>query len=107
MSAGKTSQQSDWFESDGGYQVMLPGPCEQTRTCAKDSNVAKLKENRRVYWLPGSAAENTDGAPLIIKFRVARLVVEQRQTLRQNSMQHSWRRMGKHADSNTRQYYVT
>ena len=44
---------------------MLPGPGEQTRTCAKDSNVAKLEENRRVYWLPGSAAEITDGAPLI------------------------------------------
>ena len=76
LSAGKTSQQSDWFESDGGYQAMLPGPGEQTRTCAKDSNVAKLEENRRVYWLPGSAAENTDGPPLITKFRVARLVVE-------------------------------
>ena len=76
LSTGKTSQQSDWFELDGGYQVMLPGTGEQTRTCAKDSNVAKLEENRRVYWLPGSAAENTDGAPLIMKFRVARLVVE-------------------------------
>ena len=75
-SAGKTSQQSDWFESDGGYQVMLPGPGEQTRTCVKDSNVAKLEENRRVHWLPGSAAESTDGAPLTMKFRVARLVVE-------------------------------
>ena len=76
LSAGKTSQQSDWFESDGGYQVMLPGPSKQTRTCAKDSNVAKLEENRRVYWLPGSAAESTDGAPLNMKFRVARSVVE-------------------------------
>ena len=75
-SAGKTSQQSDWFESDGGYQVMLPGTSEQTRTCAKGSNVAKLEENRTVYWLPGSAAETTDGAPLNMKFRVARLVVE-------------------------------
>ena len=72
LSAGKTSQQSDWFESDGGYQVMQPGPGEQTRTCAKDSNVAKLRENRRVCWLPGSAAENADGAPLIMKFRVVR-----------------------------------
>ena len=45
-SAGKTSQQSDWFELDEGYQVMLPGP---KWTCAKDSNVAKLEENRRVY----------------------------------------------------------
>ena len=76
LSAGKTSQQSDWFESDEGYQVMLPGPGERTRTCAKDSNVAKLKENRRVYWLPGSAVESTDGAPLYMKFRVARLFVE-------------------------------
>ena len=75
-SAGKTSQQGDWFGSDGGYQVMLPGPGEQTRTCAKDSNVAKLEENHRVYWLPGSAAENTDGAPLIIKFRVVWMIVE-------------------------------
>ena len=25
-SAGKTSQQSDWFELDEGYQVMLSGP---------------------------------------------------------------------------------
>ena len=70
------SQQSDWFESDGGYQVMLPGPGEQTRTCAKDSNVAKLEEHRRVYWLPGSAAESTDEAPLSMGFRIARLVVE-------------------------------
>ena len=62
LSAGKTSQQSDLFESDGGHQVMLPGAGEQTtRTCAKDSNVAKLEENRRVYRLPGSAAESTDG----------------------------------------------
>ena len=76
LSAGKTSQQSDWYESDGGYQVMLPDPGEQTRTCAKDSHVAKLEENRRVYWLLGSAAESTDGAPLSMKFRVARLVVE-------------------------------
>ena len=55
---------------------MLPGPGEQTRTCEKDSNVAKLEENRRVYWLPGSAARNTDGAPLSTKFRVVWLIVE-------------------------------
>ena len=74
LSAGKTSQQRNWLE---GYQVMLPGTGGQTtRTCAKDSNVAKLEQNRRVYWLPGSAAESTDGAPLNLKFRVARLVVE-------------------------------
>ena len=57
LSAGKTSQQSNSFQV---YQVMLPSPGEETRTCAKDSNVAKLEKNRRVYWLPGSAAENTD-----------------------------------------------
>ena len=48
LSAGKTSQQSDWFEFDESYQVLLPGPGEQTRTCAKDSNAAKLEENRGV-----------------------------------------------------------
>ena len=73
LSVGKISQQSDWFESDGGHQVMLPGPGEQTRTCTKDSNEAKLEENRRVYWLPGSAAKNTDGAPLITEFRIESL----------------------------------
>ena len=41
LCAGKTSQQSDWFELDGGYRVMLPGTGGQTRTCAKDPNVAK------------------------------------------------------------------
>ena len=56
---------------------MLPGSAGQiTKTRAKDPSVAKLEENRRVYWLPGSATESTDGAPLYIKFRVARLVVE-------------------------------
>ena len=28
LSAVKTSQQSDWFELNGDYQVMLPGPGE-------------------------------------------------------------------------------
>ena len=75
-SAGKTSQQSDWFELDEGYQVMLPGTGGQTtKTCAKDSNAAKLEENR-VYRLPGSAAESAYEAPLTMKFRIARLVVE-------------------------------
>ena len=60
-----------------GYQVMLPGPGGQTtKTCAKNPNLAMLWENRRVCWMPGSATEITDGAPLCIKFRVARLVVE-------------------------------
>ena len=56
---------------------MLPSPGGQTRrTCARDSNVAKLKENGRMYWLPGSATESTDGAPLCTNCRVAKLVVE-------------------------------
>ena len=49
LSAGTTSEQSNWLE---GHQVMLPGTGGQTtRTCAKDSNVAKLGENQRVCWL--------------------------------------------------------
>ena len=76
-SAGKTSQQSDWFEFDESYQEVLPGPGGQTtRTCAMDSNVAKLEENRGMYRLPGSATESSHGTPLCMKFRVARLVVE-------------------------------
>ena len=63
-------------EADVGFIILSAGPGEQTRTCAKDSNVAKLEEKRRVCWLPGSAAESTDGAPLITEFRVERLVVE-------------------------------
>ena len=58
LSVGKTSQQSNLLE---GHQVMLSGPGEVTRTRAKDSNVTKLKENCTVYWMPGSAADNTDG----------------------------------------------
>ena len=86
---------------------MLPGPGEQTRTCAKDSNVAKLEENREVYWLPGSAAENTDGAPLIMEFRVERLVVEATTDSETEFDETQLERVRKHADSNTRQYYVT
>ena len=89
LSIGKTSQKSDWFELDEGYQVMLPGTGGQTRTCAEDSKCGKAEENRRVYWLPGSE------------------LLRQRQTLTQNLMQHSWRRVRRQADSNTRQYYVT
>ena len=56
---------------------MRPGSDGQnTRTCALESKVAKLEENRRVYWLPGSATESTNGAPLYMKFRVARLADE-------------------------------
>ena len=107
-SACKTSQQSDWFEFDESYQVMLPGPSEQTRTCAKDSNVAKQEENRRVYWLPGSAAESTDGASFTMKFRIARLVVEatadSETELDVNATQ--LEESEEHADPNTRRYRV-
>ena len=65
--AGKTSQQSDWFEFDESHQVMLPGPVGQTpKTCAKNSNVAKLEENR------GVPVARIDGATLCMKFCVAR-----------------------------------
>ena len=65
-SAGKTSKQGNWFEFDASYQVMLPGTGGQTiRTCARDPSVAKLEANQRVYWLPGSATDSTDGAPLL------------------------------------------
>ena len=49
---------------------------DRPRHVRRTQNVAKLRENRRVCRLPGSATESTDGAPLCIKFRVARLVVE-------------------------------
>ena len=56
---------------------MLPGPGGQTtRTCAKDLNVTRLEEHRGVYRLPRSATESTDGAPLCMKFKVARLAAE-------------------------------
>ena len=110
-SAGKTSQQRNWFEFDAGYQVMLPGPGGQsTRTCAKDPNVAKLEENRRVYWLPGSATESTDGAPSCMKFRVARLADEatpnSETELDVNATQ-SEESEEKHAEPNTRHHHVT
>ena len=74
-SAGKTSQQSDWFEFNGGYQVMLPGAGGQTPGHVRRLECGKAEENRGVYQLPGSATESTNGAPLC-KFRVVRLVVE-------------------------------
>ena len=101
---------SDWFEFDEKYQVMLPGPGGQTtRTCAKDSSVAKLRENRGVHWLPGSATESTDGATLCIKSRVARLVVEAT-TNSETKLRCKRNAVGgerKHSDSNTRHYHAT
>ena len=56
---------------------MLPGSSgEYLRTCAKDPNTAKLEKHRGVYWLPCSATEPSDGAPLCPNPRVARLAVE-------------------------------
>ena len=42
----------------------------------KDPNAAKLEKHRGVSWLPCSATEHTDGAPLCPNPRVARLAVE-------------------------------
>ena len=42
----------------------------------KDPNAAKLEKHRVVYWLPCSATEHTDGAPLCPNPRTARLAVE-------------------------------
>ena len=42
----------------------------------KDPNAAKLEKHRGVYWLPCSATEHTDGAPLCPNPRAARLAVE-------------------------------
>ena len=72
-----SSLMKDWFDFGESFQVMLPCPGGRTTmTCVKDSNVAELVENLKVYWLQGSATESTDGAPLCIQFRVARLVVD-------------------------------
>ena len=38
--------------------------------------MAKLEKTWRVYWLPGSATERTAGAPLCLKLRATRLIVE-------------------------------
>ena len=51
---------------------MLPGSTgEFLRSCA-----AKLEKHRGVYWQPCSATEHTDGAPLCLNPRTARLAVE-------------------------------
>ena len=42
----------------------------------KDPNAAKLEKHRGVYWLPCSATEHTDRAPLCSNPRTARLAVE-------------------------------
>ena len=56
---------------------MLPGSSgEFLRTCVKDPNAAKLEKHRGVYWLPCSATEHTDRAPLCPNPRTARLAVE-------------------------------
>ena len=46
------------------------------RSCAKDPSAARLERHRGVYWLPCSATEHTDGAPLCPNPRTAGLVVE-------------------------------
>ena len=77
VSIGEASQQGNWFVFGPDCQAMLPGSSgEFLRTCVKDPNAAKLEKHRGVYWLPCSATEHTDGAPLGPNPRTARLVVE-------------------------------
>ena len=68
-SAGKASQQGDWFEFDASYQVTLSGPDVQTtRTCAGTQMWQSWEKTRRACWLPGSATDRTDGVPLYTQF---------------------------------------
>ena len=78
VSIGEASQQGNWFVFGPGCQAMLPGSSGVFffRTCVKDPNAGKLEKHRGVYWLPCSATEHTDGAPLCPNSSVARLVVE-------------------------------
>ena len=76
VSIGEASQQCNWFVFGPGCQAMLPGSSGQfLRTCVKTPNAAKLEKHRGVHWLPCSATEHTDGAPLCPNPRVARLAV--------------------------------
>ena len=73
----EASQQGNWFVFGPGFQSMLPGSSgEFLRTRVKDPSAAKLEKHRGVCWLPCSATEHTDGAPLCPNPRVARLAVE-------------------------------
>ena len=56
---------------------MLPNSSgEFIRSCVKDPNAAKLEKHRGVYWLPCSATEPSDGAPLCPNPKAARLAIE-------------------------------
>ena len=77
VSIGEASQQGNWFVFGPGCQAMLPGSSvECLRSCVKDPNSAKLEKHRGVCWLPCSATENTDGAPLCPNPRTARSAVQ-------------------------------
>ena len=92
VSIGEASQQGNWFVFGPGCQEMLPGSSgEFLRSCVKDPNAAKVEKHRGVYWLPCSATEHTDGAPL------------RHQSPCQIQMQHrcSWNRVRKHVDRST------
>ena len=68
LSAGKTSQQSDWFESDGGHQG--PGHVRRTQmwqSWRKTVECISCQDRQRKTRMEH---------PLNMKFRVARLVVE-------------------------------
>ena len=102
-SAGKTSPQSNWFELDEGYQVMLPVPGGQT----DQKDMCEGLECGKAEGKPWSVLV----ARLVCtKFRVARLAVEATPNsetdfdVNATQLEES---EGKHADSNTRHYHAT
>ena len=102
VSIGEASQQGNWFVYGQGCQAMLPGSSE-ARSCVKDPTAAKLEKHREVYWLPCSATEHTDGAPLCPNPRTARLAVEAPPISVPDPDDHrcSWKRVKKHGDPST------
>ena len=65
LSIGEASQQGSWFVFGPGCQAMFPSLSGVfLRTCVNDPNAAKKVKHRGVHWLPCSATEHTDGAPL-------------------------------------------
>ena len=105
VSIGEASKQGNRFVFGPGCQAMLPGSSgEFFRTCVKDPSAAKLEKHRGVYWLPCSATEHTDGAPLCPNPSTARLAIEAPPISVPDSRRHhrcSWKRARKHIDRNT------
>ena len=77
VSIGEASHQGTWFVFGPGCQAMLLSSSgEFLWSCVKDPNAAKFEKHRGVYWLPCSATEHTDRAPLCPNPRAARIAVE-------------------------------